>query len=289
MFVRLSKGFPARTTAICTIIALSSSISTRAFAADKDKNEKRACATAAEDAQRARNEGKLISAKDYLDICTRPLCPAPVRKDCEGWSAEIEKAMPTVVVAAKDDNGGDIVDVKVSVDGNVITNKLDGLSIPVDPGAHLFRFEKQSGDADPVEQKIVIKEAEKDRKIDVHMHVAPPPPEAAPAPPPVIAPEPKSSPPIAGYVASAVAVAGLGVGAFFYVTAKSDIDDAKGTCAPNCDSSRVDPIQTKIILSDVALGVGVVAAAAAIYFFVSHGHSQASAKVGSAAPLSFTF
>ncbi|MGH7280149.1 MAG: hypothetical protein ACRELY_01375, partial [Polyangiaceae bacterium] len=86
-----------------------------------------------------------------------------------------------------------------------------------------------------------------------------------------------------------VAVAGIGVGVFFYVSAKSDIDDLKGSCAPFCNSSQVDPIQTEIIVSDVALGVGVVAAAAAVYFFVTHGHGSATAKVGAAAPLSFTF
>ncbi|MGH7285328.1 MAG: hypothetical protein ACRELY_27720, partial [Polyangiaceae bacterium] len=185
---------------ICTILVIFGSISTRALAANddkNDKNDKKACATAAEDAQRARNEGKLVSAKDYLDICTRPVCPAPVRKDCEGWSADNEKAMPTIVVSAKDDSGADLLDVKVSVDGNVIANKLDGTAIPVDPGAHLFHFEKQGGDAEPVDQKIVIKESEKDRKIAVLIHVAAKP-APAPAPPPSSEPGPKSSPPIAG-------------------------------------------------------------------------------------------
>lgn len=290
MLVRSSRRASLRArSAVLAILAVSGSISTRAQAANDDKNDKKACATAAEDAQRARNESKLISAKDYLEICTRPVCPAPIRKDCEGWSAEIEKAMPTIVISAKDDGGGDILDVKVSVDGNVIANKLDGSAVPVDPGAHLFRFEKQNGDAEPVEQKVVIKESEKDRKIEVHMHVAAAKPAPAPAVQPAIEPEPKSSPPIAGYISSAVAVASLGVGVFFYVSAKHDIDDLKGQCAPFCNSSQVDPIQTKIIVSDVALGVGVVAAAAAVYFFVSHGHSSASAKVGSAPTLAFTF
>ncbi|MEO8796270.1 MAG: hypothetical protein ABI551_00160 [Polyangiaceae bacterium] len=262
-------------------------------------DEKKACALAAEQAQRLRNEGKLGEALDQLRICTRDICPAFVKSDCGPWRAEVETALPSVLVKAKDDGGEATSDVKVTVDGIVRAEKLDGEPLDVDPGAHLFHFDREG--ADPIEQKLVVKEGEKSRAIDLSFHLhptnavaaAPAAPAAAVAPPP---PKAHHSLPIAGFVASGVAVAGLTVGTIFYLSAKSDIDRLKETCAPACASSQVDPIGPKIVVSDVALGVGVVAVAAAVYFFVTHDYSgKASTHVGAAAPnaapagLSFTF
>ncbi|MEO8797250.1 MAG: hypothetical protein ABI551_05135 [Polyangiaceae bacterium] len=260
-------------------------------------DEKKACALAAEQAQRLRNEGKLGEALNQLRICTREVCPSFVKSDCDPWRAEVEKALPSVLVKAKDDNGEATSDVKVTIDGIVRAEKLDGEPLDVDPGAHLFHFDREG--ADPIEQKLVVKAGEKSRAIDLSFHLhptnavaaAPAAPAAAPLPP-----KAHRSLPIAGFVASGVAVAGLTVGTIFYFSAKSDIDGLKETCAPACGSSQVDPIGPKIIVSDVALGVGVVAAAAAVYFFVTHAYpGKASAQVGTAAPraapagLSFTF
>ena len=50
----------------------------------------------------------------------------------------------SVVPAAKDKKGRDIVDVKVSIDGKVVTETLDGKALPVDPGVHTFRFETKN-------------------------------------------------------------------------------------------------------------------------------------------------
>ncbi len=259
-------------------------------------DEKKACALAAEQAQRLRNDGKLSEALDQLRICTRDVCPAFVKSDCGPWRAEVENALPSVLVKAKDDGGEATSDVKVTIDGIVRAEKLDGEPLDIDPGAHLFHFDREG--ADPIEQKLVVKEGEKSRVIDLSFHLRPanaavPAPAAAVAPPP---PERHRSLPIAGFVASGVAVAGLTVGTIFYFSAKSDIDGLKETCAPTCASSQVDPIGPKIVVSDVALGVGVVAAAAAVYFFVTHDYSgKASAHVGAAVPkaapagLSFTF
>lgn len=260
-------------------------------------DEKKACALAAEQAQRLRNEGRLDEALDQLRICTRDVCPTFVRSDCGPWRAEVEKALPSVLVTAKDDAGEATSDVKITIDGVVRAEKLDGEPIELDPGAHLFHFDREG--ADPIEQKLVVKVGEKSRAIDLRFHLHPvkaltpaPAPAAAVAPTP---PRAHRSLPVAGFVASGVAVAGLTVGTIFYFSAKSDIDGLKDTCAPACASSQVDPIGPKIIVSDVALGVGVVAAAAAVYFFVTHDSGKARAQVGTAAPrpapagLSFTF
>ncbi|MEO8877696.1 MAG: hypothetical protein ABI461_19035 [Polyangiaceae bacterium] len=248
-------------------------------------DEKKVCAIAAEQAQRLKNDHKYREAHDQLLICTRSVCPSFVRSDCEPWLTEVEKATPSIVVGAVDESGADVVDVRVLIDGVSHAEKLDGMELPVDPGAHQFHFERTTAGFDPIEQQIEIHDGEKMRKVRVtfHAHVDPAKAAAAAkaAEKPVAPPPPASSPPILGYVAAGVSLVALGAGGYFYLSAKSDIDDLKGSCAPRCKDSQVSPIDTKIIVSDIALGLGVVAAAAAAYFFVAHSHTTSTAaRVG---------
>jgi len=62
---------------------------------------------------------------------------------------------------------------------------------------------------------------------------------------------------------------GVGTFAYFHLTAKSDRDHLKATCAPGCDPSAVDDINRKIIISDVALGVGLVSLGVAAYLLIT--------------------
>jgi hypothetical protein len=49
----------------------------------------------------------LIEAREQLRACAAAQCPAVVQTDCAGWLAEVEKALRSVVVAAKDGAGVD--------------------------------------------------------------------------------------------------------------------------------------------------------------------------------------
>jgi len=253
-----------------SVLATLASTSASSNAAD----EKKVCAIAAEQAQRLKNDHKYRDARDQLLICTRSVCPSFVKSDCEPWLAEVEKATPTVVVGAKDQDGADVMDVRVLVDGVVVAEKLDGSAISIDPGTHRLRFERSTGTVDPVEQSITVTDGEKLRKVGVAFVARVAVPKPGEVPPDTKGPPRFNRPaPIGAYVASGVALVGLGVGGYFYLSAKSDIDDLKGTCAPHCDGSRVDPVNTKIIVSDIALGLGVVAAATAVTFFILHATS----------------
>ncbi|XXY50055.1 hypothetical protein WME91_02750 [Sorangium sp. So ce269] len=126
---------------------------------------KRACAAAYERAQGLRRDGKLIAAREALIACSQPTCPAAAVADCGPWLAEVEKSLPSVVIAARDAGGRERLDVRVLVDGRLLAAALDGKALPVDPGPHTFRYEPAGGPA--VEERVLIREGEKNRAITV--------------------------------------------------------------------------------------------------------------------------
>jgi hypothetical protein len=91
--------------------------------ADVPKAECIAANTAAQDARR---DMKFSSAREQLRKCADPSCPSIVRDDCTKRLDEIERVQPTVIFSVVDAAGSDVVDVKVSVDGKVIADKLVG-------------------------------------------------------------------------------------------------------------------------------------------------------------------
>lgn len=124
-----------------------------------------ACLSASEKGQHARAAGKLREARDQFNICGADACPAMVRRDCVQWQQELVGIIPSVVFGAKDNKGRDLFDVTVSMDGEVITKKLDGKGVAVDPGPHTFKFEVAG--MPPVTEKSLVKEGEKTRAINV--------------------------------------------------------------------------------------------------------------------------
>jgi hypothetical protein len=100
-----------------------------------------------------------------------------------------------VVLAAKSAAGADLIDVQVTMDGNVLATKLDGLAIDVDPGAHTFVFATPNG---PVEQRVVVPEGAKAFRVAVGPSAG-----AGPAPP--------TPPPAAGAAGAAPVEAPTGV------------------------------------------------------------------------------
>jgi hypothetical protein len=124
-----------------------------------------ACIAASEKGQRARSAGKLREARDHFTVCGAETCPALVRNDCAHWNAEVAAILPSVVFGARDKQGRDLFDVTVSMDGEVLLEKLDGRSVAVDPGKHTFRFE--TAGAEPITEVVLIKEGERARVVNV--------------------------------------------------------------------------------------------------------------------------
>ena len=268
-----------RTTSVflcAAVAAFAVSFLPRSAAAD----EKEACVAASDQAQTLRDEGKFKAARAQMVTCARDVCPGIVRRDCEKWLSDLDATQPTVVLGARDTKGSDVVGAHVFLDGVQIADHLDGKPIPIDPGEHTFRYE--TAGAAPVEQRAVVRVGEKNRILTaVLMPLAA---GATPARVAVVTPtdkpsEPEPAPstgggaPVAAIVFGSVAVLAAGSFAYFGITGRSDVNNLRDTCAPNCLQSDVDSAHSKLIVADVSLGVGVVSLAAAAFFFFRHSSS----------------
>jgi hypothetical protein len=239
-------------------------------------DETAACVKASEQAQSLRDEGKYRSAREQLLLCSRDVCPSVVRKDCVTWLADVDAAMPSIVLGAKD-GAQDVVDVKVSLDGKPLAEKLDGKPLPMDAGEHTITFERQGRPA--VQSKVVLHAGEKNRAISVQLGAEPNAAGGGGARGGGggTAEQSSSGPPIAGYVVGGIGVVAIGGFAFFGLSGKSDVDNMRSgpnACAPNCDPSKVDAAKAKLLVADISLGVGVVGLGVATYLILTHGKSN---------------
>ena len=75
------------------------------LAAPAQAGDAAACAEAAERAQPLRRAGSLRAARAQLLVCARKECPRVVRKDCEGWLADVDRSIPTVAFRVEGDHG----------------------------------------------------------------------------------------------------------------------------------------------------------------------------------------
>ncbi len=240
-------------------------VSARAQAADPD--EKTQCIGASDQGQQLRDDGKFKLARDAFARCSRGTCPSIVRQECAQWLVDLDAKAPTVVIDAADEKGNDLVDVKVTVDGTDLVAKLDGLPIAVDGGDHLYRYE--AAGFSPVEDHVVIRAGEKNRVLKVRFVSSAPLPVAPPAPEPAAS---RSGPPITAWIFTGVAVAAFASETYFGLAGIGQFNRDKGNgpggCAGHCSPSEISSLKTQFAVADVSLGVGVVSACFAAYFFL---------------------
>lgn len=254
---------------------------TRSAAAD----DKQICLDASEKAQQLKIDGKLVEAREQLALCSQKACPKLVRQDCTQWMSELLTALPSVVPAAKDRKGRDIVDVRVSVDGKVLTETLDGKALVIDPGVHSLHFETSGAPAR--DETVVVKPGEKNRIVTVTFATgdddAATPSGPAAGTDAQTGPTSSSSAPVAAYVFGSLGVAALGAALIVQLGANSDAGNLRDTCAPKCKQSDVDDIQTKYTIAGVTAGVGgALVITGALLFLLRGGGSgsRAGARTG---------
>jgi hypothetical protein len=222
------------------LVALGQFAAPVAQAAEPTKQE---CVSANESAQDLRRAAQLREAKKQLAVCVSASCPAPVREDCAARLSEVDAAMPSLVLIAKDRAGNDVSSVVVTMDGLPFADTLDGAAVQVDPGEHKFIFE---GEGLPSTEKvIVVHEGDKSRHVNVVLGgtVAPeaPPPEAKES---LFSPNHRR---IMGLAAGGAGAAGIVLGAIFGLVAKSTYDKAWTECgqdARGCTPQGVHDGQT---------------------------------------------
>jgi hypothetical protein len=222
-----------------------------------------ACTKSYESAQILKKKHEYISARRDLITCMRE-CPAVVQRECGQWFDALEAVVPSIVIHAEA-AGDDRTEVKVELDGKMLSEKLDGKAIDLDPGQHELKF-SLPGFPD-VRKSVLVREGEQLRLI----HIVFEQPEATfglaakPAPPPPVMRRPV---PVVVYVVGGIAVAGGAGFAGFGLVGSAQRSRLESRCSPRCQDSAVDGVHRNLLIADVSLGVGLAALATdAILFF----------------------
>jgi len=255
------------------------------------------CIAANEDSLALRKEGKLLDARRVLSVCAAATCPDAIQRACRGRMADLNSAIPTVVFDVKDTAGHDVMDVKVSVDGQP-TVPVRVTAVPLDPGQHVFRFE--SGQVS-VELNVILREGQKDQPVTVML--AGSPPSGPTAPGPGVGPSTATGAQgaaatsvrgfsrrtgvdqrTAGWVIGGVGIGALAAGEILAFVAKSSYDGAgcRGTVCPTL--AALDTQNSARNLGNVATGLvagGGALMAAGLIVWITAPHGQSAAKTSS--------
>ncbi len=232
-----------------------------------------ACIASSEQSLTLRKQGKLHDALQQLAQCADPSCPAEVSAECAQRIASLNAAMPTLILAAKDGAGNDLVDVQVRMDGAPLASKLDGRPLSIDPGEHEFHFEAAGQPS--VDKQFVLREGDKDRRESVVLGAALPPP--PPLPPSGPGPSFWTLQRTLAVVSGGVGVVGLGLGTAFGLLAADDQSMQRSNCSPGACPNRAQAQADYSTGNDNAtgstvafIGGGVFLAAGAVLFFTAH-------------------
>jgi hypothetical protein len=232
--------------------------------------------------QREAKAGHFKAAANLYTSCGSDMsCPEQLRAECTDLLDAVRRVTPSVIFSVIDRTGADTSNVKVYVEETLLTEALDGRALPLDPGKYHLRFVLSDGTT--LTADVLIREGEKNRLVEVRAEpeakpapvVTPPPTLSTPAPAPVV----KSSPPVAAWVATGVAVAGLGTFGTFALLGNKDKQHLQD-CAPACPDEERDrraKLKTKFLVADIGLGVGAASAVLAGVLFLTSGGQRADA------------
>jgi hypothetical protein len=259
-----------RAIAAIVVTAFSTAVAPAVFAATPAE-----CVAASESSLKLRDQRKLQAARAQALVCAASECPSVIQSECLRRVDQLNQAIPTIVFEAKDGAGSDLTNVKVAIDGQPLSDHLDGTELAVDPGEHRFLFEAAGTS---VEKVIVVSQGEKARHERVVIGAAPAPvPPVAPAPVEAVAPAGSDSGKTlrwAGVGIGAAGLVGVVVGAVFGGIASSKASHSKDECStptncPNHGQSVADynTASTDATVSTVAFVAGGVAVAAGVVLY----------------------
>jgi len=217
----------------------------------------RHCVDSHETVQLRRKGGDLLSARDAARICAREDCPQAVKAECLTFVQELDRDVPSVTLSVVDAHGQPWIDAIVLIDGKMVAERVDGKSIDTNPGARTLRVIPKGREA--VDISVVVKQGAKNQPVEVKL---PPGSDTTPLvpadePEPL---EPARNIPAAAWISGGVGIAGLAMfGAFAGIgwSERSDLE----ACGTRCGDELVQPVRTKLLIADTALGVGIASLA----------------------------
>lgn len=215
------------------------------------------CVLAFERGQEQRRLGELREARDQLLLCAQSSCPEMLRERCLPWLEEVRATIPTIIVAAKDSSGADLVEARVLVDGEVVAERLDGRPIELDPGPRHLVIEREG--AEPVKRDLVIVQGETGRRLDVVLRPrrspTPRAPEIGPSRVPSIRPdEPAvSTEGIVSYTFLAIGLSALVAGSITGALSLQRAADLRHQCGGTTCTPQFEPAYDEgLVLAHVA-------------------------------------
>jgi hypothetical protein len=224
-----------------------------------------ACFDAALAGQKLQREGRLTAARAAFVACAQVGCPDAVAKQCAAWLLGATDALPSVTLEARDEDGRDLADVSVTVDGAPRPLPLEGRDVALDPGRHTFLWRR--GNSQSVQTSIVLLEHEKGRQVVATFPSAE-----------------RRSVPVATYALGGGAVV---AGAVFGVLGVKGYEDRHAFgCDLACTSLQYSQVRREFVAADVSLGVAAAAVAGALWLLLSaHRNTDAHPGPGIAALL----
>jgi hypothetical protein len=260
-----------------------------------------ACTDSFTSAMQAAQNDHLREAKKFLDACARASCGSTLRKQCKREGARLKRVIPSFVPAATDGAGASLVDVSVTVDGELLTSRLEGRAFYVNPGSHEITFKTAAGAT--ATEKVVFARGEHRRPVSVTLGPASdaakakassalpdvfetPPVAQAPAPRQAVAwedPRPAKEPgggsSVGPYLLGGLGLVGLGGYALVNYWARRDNIDL-GECSPRCPVETVHHIRQLYLVADASAAVGIAAlVGSATWFILRPGSSSKEVAV----------
>jgi hypothetical protein len=234
-------------------------LSALARAAAAEPPQQDACFSAPVEAQKLQRDGRLLEARERFAACARNTCPPEIVTDCARWVTDVNAAIPSVVMAARDGQRRDVVDARVSIDGRAGV-EVTGRAIPLDPGSHKFVF--QSLGHPDVAVDVLLREGEKNREVSATLSDR-----WAPAPP-----APRSDAgdrPVPASVWIVGGVGTLGLASFSAFGALGVAARSADHCDTGCTQTQKGDVDSKFMIANVSLGVAVVGLGVATWLFLA--------------------
>lgn len=214
------------------------------------------CIADHEHAQVLRAEGRLQQARARLISCSSDKCPDVVRSDCAKWYTDIGAQVPSIVLSARKGDR-DVFSARVSLNGALLTDSLDGHEIELDPGRYKILVELPDGARK--EKEVLVGKGQRARRIEFVFEPA------VPALPPVVPimedePPPTHRPmPWGTLVLGGASLLGVGIGTGFGVEAIRQRNELRRECSPYCTDDEKAKVDALIMTSDIGFAVGILA------------------------------
>ncbi|MET0792942.1 MAG: hypothetical protein ABW061_15585 [Polyangiaceae bacterium] len=216
------------------------------------------CVAQHDSARQLRLQEQWQAARAAMQGCIEERCPLAIVSDCRAWLDELGRVLPTLLVMVEREEPT-AEPLRVELDGRQLTVPDPPAPFELLPGPHRLRFEL--GSRPPIERAFVLQKGEKNHVEQVRFSSLPVLPAHSSTRPPV--PRRPVSP--ATYWLAGGALAAYAGSAGLLMLAVREHRDAQVHCAPACDSSTRNSIESKLILADIAGGVGIALTGLAAY------------------------